>query len=372
MLTAVWTVLGVLKIVGLILLGLTGFLIVLLLLVLLAPIRYQAEMNFDKALKGKAGVSWLCHMLSARAVYDKKLMLLVRVLGFPVFRMEKVPGKTEARENEKAQEESEPPSKGPPDGQKTVIESAQEKGKTAEERMPGDPEPVKQKPRESSEDAMEGLADKPETTKEKQPEGSESAREKVFEDPEIFEEKSPGAPEESPKTRESPETDKKQAALGPKKRKKKKLKKNRGFSFRKIYDRLKEKLHRIIRRLMELKEKKNRWIAFVQDPVNQRTCRLLKRQLWKLVRHILPQRISGRVRFGFDDPAKTGQILAAISPFYAWYARRVEVIPVFEESVLEEQLRLRGRIRIGTVLGLAAVTLFDKNFRALLRKLLRA
>ncbi len=39
---------------------------------------------------------------------------------------------------------------------------------------------------------------------------------------------------------------------------------------------------------------------------------------------------------------------------------------------MEGELRLRGRIRIGSVLGMAAVTLFDKNFRALLKKLLRA
>ena len=95
MLTAVWTVLGVLKIIGLILLGLIGLLLVLLLLVLLVPIRYQAEMSFDKVPRGKAGVSWLCHIFSVRAVYEEKLMFRVRVLGFSVFQKKKALGKTD-------------------------------------------------------------------------------------------------------------------------------------------------------------------------------------------------------------------------------------------------------------------------------------
>ncbi len=337
MLTAVWTVLGVLKIIGLILLGLIGLLLVLLLLVLLVPIRYQAEMSFDKVPRGKAGISWLCHIFSVRAVYEEKLMFRVRVLGFSVFQKEKVLGNTKAHTEEEAQKESEPGSVKPP-------------------QEPGAPKKEQSR--------------KPEVPRKELPQEEESPRKELPQEEEIPKKES--LREREIANQESPGAGKSHAAFGRKKRKKKKTNKNTGFSFPRIYDKLKEKLRRIFRRLTELKEKKDRWIAFLKDPANQHTYRLLKRQLFKLIRHILPQRISGRICFGFEDPAKTGQILAIISPFYAWYARRIEVIPVFEESLLEGELRLRGRIRIGSVLRMAAVTLFDKNFRALLKKLLRA
>lgn len=360
MLTAVWTVLGVLKIIGLILLGLIGLLLVLLLLVLLVPIRYQAEMSFDKVPRGKAGVSWLCHIFSVRAVYEEKLMFRVRVLGFSVFQKKKALGNTKAHTEEEAQKESEPGTVKPP----------QEPGAEKKEQSRKPEVPKKEFPKEEEMPKKESLREREianqETAQRECPTDSEISKKKAPKGSESKEEERTGSNQESPGAGKS------HSASGGKSRKKKKTNKNTGFSFLRIYDTLKEKLRRIFRHLTELKEKKDRWIAFLKDPANQRTYRLLKRQMFKLIRHILPQRISGRICFGFEDPAKTGQILAIISPFYAWYARRVEVIPVFEESLLAGELRLRGRIRIGSVLGMAAVTLFDKNFRALLKKLLRA
>lgn len=380
MLTAVWTVLGVLKIIGLILLGLIGLLLVLLLLVLLVPIRYQAEVSFDKVPRGKAGVSWLCHIFSVRAVYEEKLMFRVRVLGFSVFQKEKVLGNTKAHTEEEAQRESEPGSVKPPQEPEAAKKEQSRKPEVPRKEFSQEEEiPKKEFPQEEEIPKKESLrereianqetAKRPEVVTEDLPGAKETAQrecQKALKGSESKEEERTGSNQESPGAGKS------HAASGRKRRKKKKTNKNTGFSFSRIYDKLKEKLRRIFRRLTELKEKKDRWIAFLKDPANQRTYRLLKRQLFKLIRHILPQKISGRICFGFEDPAKTGQILAIISPFYAWYARRVEVIPVFEESLLEGELRLRGRIRIGSVLGMAAVTLFDKNFRALLKKLLRA
>ena len=121
-----------------------------------------------------------------------------------------------------------------------------------------------------------------------------------------------------------------------------------------------------------MEEKKDRLTAFLCNDANQATFRLLKRQIWALCRHVLPRKAAGRVRFGFADPFTTGQVLAYISPFYGLYARHVQVIPVFDEPVMEGEGMLKGRIRMGTVLLIGLRMLFDRNFRALLRKHLRA
>lgn len=129
------------------------------------------------------------------------------------------------------------------------------------------------------------------------------------------------------------------------------------FSFQKICDKLKQ-----------AGEQKDRAAEFLKNEENKETFRLLKRQVKALFRHILPGKMRGKVKFGFDDPYTTGQVLMYISPFYGIYGKRFQVIPVFEEPVLEGEAWLKGRIRIGTVLAIGIRMLFDKNFRTLLRK----
>lgn len=109
-------------------------------------------------------------------------------------------------------------------------------------------------------------------------------------------------------------------------------------------------------------------VRFLEDEENKQTFRLLWRQLKALIRHILPTDLRGKVRFGFDDPYTTGQVLTYISPFYSLYGKKFQVIPVFEEPVMEGEGWLKGRIRFGTVLILGIRVLLDQNFRKLLRQ----
>lgn len=144
---------------------------------------------------------------------------------------------------------------------------------------------------------------------------------------------------------------------GAGKRPKRRPKMKMPFSFQGICDKLKA-----------IGQQKDRAAAFLKDEENQRTFRLLWKQAKALLRHILPVDLRGKVRFGFDDPYTTGQVLTYISPFYGLYGKKFRMIPVFEEAVLEGEGWLRGRIRIGTVLVLGIRIFFDKNFRHLLKQ----
>lgn len=121
-------------------------------------------------------------------------------------------------------------------------------------------------------------------------------------------------------------------------------------------------------KLKALKDKKEAIMDFIRNEENQRTFRLLKKQIFALLKHILPRKIQGLIRFGFDDPYTTGQVLTYVSPFYGLYARKLQLIPMFEEQVLEGEGKLKGRIRIGTVLVIGIRVLLDKNFRSILKK----
>ena len=92
MLAAVIFVWGILKAIGLVLLGILGLLLLVALLLLLVPVRYQVSGSYYGEPKGLIKVNWLFPVLAARAAYEEKLTLAVRVLGFPVFGMEKAFG----------------------------------------------------------------------------------------------------------------------------------------------------------------------------------------------------------------------------------------------------------------------------------------
>lgn len=120
--------------------------------------------------------------------------------------------------------------------------------------------------------------------------------------------------------------------------------------------------------LCALTEKKERLEQFWQNEKNRETIRLLWNQVMALLCHLKPRKLEGSIRFGFENPYTTGQILMYISPFYGLYARTVDVIPVFDEEVLEGRLFIKGRVRAATVLWLACKVFRDKNLRRLWKK----
>ena len=117
-------------------------------------------------------------------------------------------------------------------------------------------------------------------------------------------------------------------------------------------------------------EKKDQIMAFLRDEENRRTFRLVKKQLVKVARHVMPVRLEGEVTFGFDDPYRTGQLLSAAALLYPVYRDRIRITPVFDREVLEGELKLEGRIRLAVLLGAAVRLGMDRNFRKLVRKLM--
>ena len=132
-------------------------------------------------------------------------------------------------------------------------------------------------------------------------------------------------------------------------------------------ERLKDTAARMRERLHSAKMKYRKLKRTLTDEENQKTFRLVRRQIFRLIRHLLPQTLKGTLRFGFEDPSHTGQVLAAVSPFYGVYARSFTLIPEFEEKILEGEVHIRGRIRAATVLWTVGRVFLNKNFRRLLR-----
>lgn len=314
------TILLILKIIGLVLLGILGLILLLLLLVLLVPLRYRAEGSYYETPNGKARVTWLLHLLSVTATYEKELDIRIRVFGICVNRLG---GAQEAEASSPAGREADVGKKAETADvpKESTVEASAEKKISVEQETS-----VEQaQPKELSEKEQKTLTDQ---LTEDERRARETKRKKA--------EKTSDAAD-------------RQKRVG-------------------MTDKIRAKLDQISDKAEEIRAKLDEVLAFIKDEANQRTFRLVLRQLYRIIRHVLPTKIKGRVKFGFEDPFKTGQILTYVSPFYALYAKHLELIPVFEEPAMEGELWLKGRIRIGTVLAKAVRVLFDKNVWKLIKR----
>lgn len=337
-------VLGILKIIGILLLVVLGLLLFVILSVLFVPVRYRAEGSVYESLKAKASVSWFLHLISLKVSYDGKMQTDFRILWFH-------PGR-ETNEEDTDQAES----------GRTECEIGGGKTDKAEPRM-DEAEAVK----ENTAGAETGKRD----LKDELAERVETAEVKPETDQVKTERPESG---EVPETSENPETETSDDADS-------KPKKSR-FRLSAIPERIcrwiagmKARIHRISQRLKgiagKFRQGKARWEtirAFIRDEENKKAFRLAKKQIFAVIRHVLPRKLEGKVHFGFDDPYTSGQVLTWISPFYGLYGRHVQVIPDFLEPCLEGELKLKGRIRLGTLLFLVFRMLQNKQIRLWVRK----
>ena len=78
---------------------------------------------------------------------------------------------------------------------------------------------------------------------------------------------------------------------------------------------------------------------------------LLKKEIRILLRQILPRELKGKVNFGLDDPAMTGEIYGALVTLLLMIPRtKVVVDPDFANKVIDLDLTLKGRITIALLL----------------------
>lgn len=126
--------------------------------------------------------------------------------------------------------------------------------------------------------------------------------------------------------------------------------------------RLKSRIHR---KWNGLRGKITSYRDFVTNERNQRVFFMILGQSKRLLHHLLPKKVLLQADIGFEDPATTGNVLAAASILYAFYGDRIQVTPYFDQEILQGEFEASGRIRLGTLLYLAVKVWFHKDFRML-------
>lgn len=69
-------------------------------------------------------------------------------------------------------------------------------------------------------------------------------------------------------------------------------------------------------------------------------------QVFGLMKSILPKKLQGSITIGTEEPASTGQILAAYGILYPLLGNHIEIIPDFEHKIVEGDLFIKGKITL--------------------------
>lgn len=96
------TVLYILKIIGIVLLCILGFVLVVILLVLFCPWKYCIDVSKETQLAGRARVYWLFYFLIADVLYQDGVNIRCRVLGIVVYDKQRRERKAAERAEKKA------------------------------------------------------------------------------------------------------------------------------------------------------------------------------------------------------------------------------------------------------------------------------
>lgn len=94
---------------------------------------------------------------------------------------------------------------------------------------------------------------------------------------------------------------------------------------------------------------------------NKKTLLLMLEKTKNLLVHILPKRIVGFFKFGFDDPSTTGQVLEAVAIFYPLYRDDFKIVPMFYDEITEVDISFKGRLRVFYALYIGLILWLNKK-----------
>lgn len=301
----------------LIILGiLLGILLLSLLLFLFCPVRYEAEgEKKDGSVSAKGKISWLFSGISGKISYnDGKSHFQIRIFGISTETYKKFFGKFKIRKK----------------AEKAVRELPEKTGESSQ-----------------------SLACVQEESHEENPEKTQ---------------KTAGIPQIEGKIEKEEPKDKKKIQKQGMFLQIWSTIKRKGKEIVKIPSKLKKALQNIrltiIKICDKIKQYKNLW----EDERTKEALRLLWKESKGLFIHMSPRKCKGRLVIGNEDPSVTGAILAVLGATCPIHKNKIQIIPVFDQDILEGSLYIKGRVYGIVFLKAALEIYFNKNIKYVIRR----
>lgn len=129
-----------------------------------------------------------------------------------------------------------------------------------------------------------------------------------------------------------------------------------------------ENIRKLAKKWDEIEKKARRILAFIKKESTKRALKDAVALLKKLLRHVMPRKYYGKVHFGTEDPASTGQLLGVIGMLMPLYRDNIIVAPDFEQKIFEGDIHARGRVQLGFVAIWAIKVLMNRNLMDTIKK----
>lgn len=297
--------LTILKVLGIILLSILGLLLIIILLFLFVPFVYKIRVKYvGKQLEAEGEVSFLFRLIRARAAYKDELCYEAKAAFFTLISSEKA-GRDEEDGKEAHKESKAADVKAEDTSLKTTAAGTQV-------------------------DCKQAVC---EQVNEENKAGKKAKR--------------------------------KEAKKQKSKKTKKKL--NIFAKIEEIKEKIEAKWTAFKEDFLSLNNKKEAVLKFINAEGTVAGIFYLLTQSKILIKMILPKKIKGWLRFGTGDVYTEGQYLTYLCFVYPLYAGKFDIIPDWEEEVIEVDASFSGKIRMFAMLLIGLKLLFSKKVKALLR-----
>ena len=131
--------------------------------------------------------------------------------------------------------------------------------------------------------------------------------------------------------------------------------------------RLLEKLEQKIQAGRRLKRKWESVKKFFRSKMFREALLHAKKEVLYFLKKAAPKKVTGTVRFGFDDPALTGETLGILGMIYGKLPKDHSIQPDFEHEILRGDVRMKGSFQAVTAAGIALRLFRDQNLRKTIR-----
>ena len=335
----------ILKIIGILIL----IPIVLLLILLIFPICYQIEGDFDgKTPKAQIKVSWAVVFLRAKALYEEELNFGIRIFGIPVYDSRKDhwsvlgehPEKEKKKNKKKRKKKSSSKKKSTNKTRNKKQTDTHEKKikkkelETKQEKVP-DKKVVQETKSTTVKKTSEDVLDL--TWDEKEEKQKTSTTRKIYRKPE----------DTIPKLEAEESTDKEKEFFG-----------------KKILNLLKKcynKCKNLITKISKITDKMEMIGDIFEDEDIIDAVKRIKGYGISAVKLLLPQKLNAKITFGFEDPYHTGKVLGWAAALIPIYGDHLDITPDFEKRTLKGHLKIKGSIRRYKILHLLWKVYKDKD-----------
>ena len=298
--------LTILKIIGIVLASVIGFIILLVLIILLSPVSYKGRIKYDGRIDINIRARYLFGLVRAYFIKNEK----EQVIDLKLLRFSLLKPKTK-KKRRKAGKHA--PAESP--ARETFDYEARQTNEDAKRREPS--------AKEIKADAFDGRGN-----------GEKTAI----------------------TSKQSAEYAKDKDGKTPKEKKS-------------IFKRVKDIYNKIADMLKSFTDMREKIFKEINDEGNKRAVSFTLGIIKKLLKHILPRKHRIYVKFGTGDPAATGEILGAAYAFGALLGLNLCIEPDFENKVIECDIPFKGHVSFIRVLIWALKVYLNKDVKGIIQKI---